>query len=162
MTGLTLGFGLNFTDLYESAGLERLDRRFVEWLGEADGDLGAQLLAARAQPDAVFTAGGESGLLIDLAPHLDDFIGELFGIGAALRQLAVRHEALAPLYAAKRLFVQRRAAKAFRPDQAADFDGQVLTSDLEAYLGIQFDELTFATRVLDWLGSEPAHADELD
>ena len=151
MTELTLGFGLAFTDLYENAGLEKLDRRFVEWLREADGDLASRLLAARAQPDAVIAAGGESRLLIDLAPHLDDFIGELFGIGAALRQLAARHEALTPLYAAKRLFVQRRAAKAFRPEQAAELDGRALTSALEAHLGIQFDELTFAVRVLDWL-----------
>src|SRR3954453_10102108 len=100
MTGLTLAFGLNFTDLYESAGLERLDRRFAEWLGEADSDLASRLLVARAQPEAVVADGGESRLLIDLAPHLDDFISELFGIGAALRQLAARHEALTPLYAA--------------------------------------------------------------
>ena len=162
MTGLTLGFGLNFTDLYENAGLEKLDRRFVEWLREADDDLASRLLAARAQPEAVIAAGDESRLLIDLAPHLDDFVGGLFGIGAALRQLAARHEALTPLYAAKRLFVQRRAAKAFRPDQAADLDGRVLTAALEVHLGIQFDELTFAARVLDWLGDEPAHAAELD
>jgi hypothetical protein len=107
MTELTLGFGLAFTDLYENAGLEKLDRRFVAWLREADGDLTARLLDARAQPDAL-AAGGESLLLTDLAPHLDDFIGELFGVGTALRQLAARHEALTPLYAAKRLFVQRR------------------------------------------------------
>ena len=161
MTGLTLGFGLAFTDLYESAGLEKLDRRFAEWLREADSDLASRLLAARAQPDVVIAAGGESLLLIDLAPHLDDFIGELFGIGPALRQLAARHEALTPLYAAKRLFVQRRAAKAFRSEQAAELDGPALTSELEAHLGIQFDELTFAVRVLDWLGDEPAHAEEL-
>ena len=41
MTELTLGFGLAFTDLYENAGLEKLDRRFVAWLREADGDLAA-------------------------------------------------------------------------------------------------------------------------
>src|SRR4051812_7868481 len=162
MMELNLGFGLAFTDLYENAGLEELDRRFAEGLGEADGGLVGLLLAARHQPDAVTAAGGESGLLIDLAPHLDDFIGELFGIGAALRQLAARHEALTPLYAAKRLFVQRRAAKAFRPEQAAELDGPALTSALEAHLGIQFDELTFAARVMDWLDQEQAHAGELD
>jgi hypothetical protein len=163
MTELTLGFGLAFTDLYDHAGLERLDRRFTGWLREADSVLAERLLAARVPPDVPALAGdgGESRLLIDLAPHLDDFIGELFGIGGALRQLAARHEALAPLYAAKRLFVQRRAAKAFRPEQVGELDGGALTSALEAHLGIQFDELTFATRVLHWLEDEPAHADEL-
>lgn len=163
MTELTLGFGLAFTDLYENAGLEKLDRRFIAWLGETDGDLTGRLLEARAQPDrAAAFPGGESGLLTALAPHLDDFIGELFGIGGPLRQLAARHQALAPLYAAKRLFVQRRAAKSFTPERAAVLDGKVLTSAIEAHLGVQFDELTFAARVLDWLADVPAHADELD
>ena len=156
MTELTLGFGLAFTDLYENAGLEKLDRRFIAWLGETDGDLTRRLLEARAQPDrAAAFAGGESGLLTALAPHLDDFIGELFGIGGPLRQLAARHQALTPLYAAKRLFVQRRAAKSFTPELAAGLDGIALTSALEAHLGVQFDELTFAARVLDWLADGP-------
>ena len=69
MTDLTLGFGLAFTDLYENAGLEKLDRRFITWLGETDGDLTGRLLEARAQPDRVAaSAGGESGLLTALAP----------------------------------------------------------------------------------------------
>ena len=101
MTELTLGFGLTFTDLYEHAGLETLDLQFIGWLREADsapaGNLADRLLAARA-PGSLTSPlagdGGESSLLIDLAPHLDDFVGELFGIGGALRQLAARHEAL--------------------------------------------------------------------
>ncbi len=79
-----------------------------------------------------------------------------------MRQLAARHQALTPLYAAKRLFVQRRAAKSFTPELAAGLDGIALTSALEAHLGVQFDELTFAARVLDWLADGAAHAAELD
>ncbi|EWY42699.1 FAD-dependent pyridine nucleotide-disulfide oxidoreductase [Skermanella stibiiresistens SB22] len=161
MTELSLGFGLTFSDLYEHAGLVRLDRRFVEYLGQGDGYLGDRLLAARACPGGLDPAT-ESALLIDLAPHVDDFIGRLFGISRALGDLAARHHELAPLYAAKRLFVQRRAAKAHKPEQAAGFDGAALTAALEASIGVQFDELTFAKAVMAWSEDEPAHAAELD
>ncbi len=64
-------------------------------------------------------AKDESNLLIDLGPHVEDFVGALFGIEAELRALAARTHALAPLYGCKRLFVQRRAVKAFKPERGA-------------------------------------------
>ena len=77
--GLVLGFDLRFEDLYHCEGLARLDRRFVDFLAMRNPDLHDRLLAARAEPDA--TAGkAESDLIVDLAPHLEDFLGELFGI----------------------------------------------------------------------------------
>ena len=36
-----------------------------------------------------------------------------------------------------------------------------LVQELEAHLGVQFDELTFAASVMEWIGQEPAHAAEL-
>ena len=36
-------------------------------------------MAARAAPDGL-DRKAESDLLVDLAPHLEDFLGELFGI----------------------------------------------------------------------------------
>src|SRR3712207_6805624 len=98
MTDLHLGFGLAFTDLYEHSGLVKLDRQFVAHLTEADSGLAGRLLAARAQPDTL-DRKAESELLIALAPHVEDFVGALFGIGPALRELAARHHTLAPLYA---------------------------------------------------------------
>ena len=44
-------------------------------------------LAARANPDAL-AAKAESELLLALAPHLDDFLGRLFGIEAEVQALA--------------------------------------------------------------------------
>src|SRR6266581_4126660 len=94
MTDLGLKHGLSFADLYERDGLVRHDR----------------LMMARAEPDAL-DRKAESDLLVDLAPHLEDFLGELFGIATEVRALQARHDKLAPLYAVKRLFVQRRAVK---------------------------------------------------
>ena len=160
MSELPLGFGLGFNDLYDHAGLARLDLAFLEHLSAADPDLATRLLAARAAPDAL-EARVESVLLTDLAPHLEDLIATLFGIGAELAELAARHGALATLYTCKRLFVQRRAAKAFKPEQAAAFDGAALAADLEKWLGPGFDEATFARQVMAWADDEAAHAEPL-
>jgi NADPH-dependent glutamate synthase beta subunit-like oxidoreductase/NAD(P)H-flavin reductase len=160
MSELTLGFGLGFNDLYDHAGLARLDRAFLERLAATDQDLVHRLLAARAAPDNL-EAKAESDLLIDLAPHLEDTLSALFDIGAELTALAGRHGALATLYTCKRLFVQRRAARAFKPEQAATFDGAALTAGLEDRLGVGFDEPAFARQVMTWAADETAHAEAL-
>ena len=79
-------------------------------------------MTARRDPDAVERLD-ESNLLVDLAPHLEDFIGELFGIAAEVRALQARHHELAPLYSVKRLFVQRRAVKGVKEADAVAIDG---------------------------------------
>ena len=107
---LTLGFDLRFEDLYCRDGLGA-PRRLLRRLAQArNGDLHNRLMTARAAPDGV-AARPESDLIVELAPELEDFIAELFGIAHEVRALRGRHEALAPLYSVKRLFVQRRAAK---------------------------------------------------
>ena len=160
MSELTLGFGLGFHDLYDHAGLARLDRAFLERLAADDACLANRLLIARAAPDSL-EAKAESELLIDLAPHLEDLIAALFDVQAELAALAAEHGALATLYTCKRLFVQRRAAKAFKPDQAAAFDGAALSAGLESWLGVECDEAAFARQVMAWLEDEATHAEAL-
>src|SRR3954468_17158604 len=96
------GFGLGFADLYAREGLVKIDRAFVAHLGETDQDLANRLLTARAEPGAL-EAKVESELLIELGPHLEDFLGRLFGIEEPVRALQARHHDLAPLYSVKRL-----------------------------------------------------------
>ncbi|WP_448206401.1 FAD-dependent oxidoreductase [Azospirillum sp. sgz302134] len=159
MADLSLGFGLAFQDLYVQDGLARLDRAFLDWLAAADQPLTNRLLAARAEPP---DGKAESDLLIALGPHLDDFLAALFGIRAELDELRARHTELAPLYTAKRLFVQRRAAKAVKPEAVADLDGAELAARLEDWLGAPLTEIGFARQVLAWMEEETAHAAQLD
>ena len=160
MNDLTLGFGLKFADLYDAAGLAQVDRAFLAYLTAARPEAANRLGAARAEP-AALTAKAESDLLIELAPHLEDFVGLLFGIRTEIAALAERTSDLAPLYACKRLFVQRRVAKAYKPEQAADLDGMVLTTALTALLGADFSELDFARRVMTWSADDTLHAEAL-
>src|ERR671930_410123 len=117
---LSLAFGLRFEDLYRRDGLVRLDGCFVEFLKRRNADLHNRLMAGRAAPEGV--AGKDySDLIVELAVELEDFIAALFGIARDVEALRSRHGALAPLYAVKRLFVQRRAAKKYSPEQAAEY-----------------------------------------
>ncbi len=47
---LRLAFGLAFEDLYDPAGLARLDGFFADELRRADAELSGRWLAARADP----------------------------------------------------------------------------------------------------------------
>ena len=158
---LSLAFGLRFEDLYCRTGLARLDGCFVEFLQRRNTDLHNRLMAARAAPDAL-AAKTYSDLIVELAVELDDFIAALFGVTDEVEALRKRHDSLAPLYAVKRLFVQRRAAKKYGPDQAASFDGQALRRELEPLIGGELTELRFAERVDAWMKAEAEHAAALD
>ena len=158
---LSLTFDLRFEDLYRRDGLVRLDGCFVEFLKRRNTGLHNRLMAGRAAPEGV--AGKEySDLIVELAVELEDFITALFGIARDVDALRSRHDALAPLYAVKRLFVQRRAAKKYSPEQAATFDGQALGAQLETLIGGALTELRFAGRVEAWMKAEAEHADALD
>jgi NADPH-dependent glutamate synthase beta subunit-like oxidoreductase/NAD(P)H-flavin reductase len=158
---LKLAHGLAFEDLYRREGLVRLDARFVDFLGTAEGALKDRLLAARENPDSL-ASKDESALLLDLAPHLERFVAQLFGIADEVLALARRHDETAPIYSVKRQFVQRRAASKIKPEEANGFDGTALERELRHLFGGRFDELTYATHVARWLEDEPAHQRELD
>ena len=93
-----LGFGLRFEDLYVREGLVRLDAAFLDQLLRSDLGLHGQLLDARLNP-AARTAKEQSELVIALAPHVEDFLGDLFGIQEEIEALQARHNALAPFFA---------------------------------------------------------------
>jgi len=158
---LSLAFGLRFEDLYCRDGLARLDGCFVDVLKRHNTDLHNRLTAGRAAPDEL-TAKAHSDLIVELAVELDDFIAVLFGVAREVEALRERHDSLAPLYAVKRLFVQRRAAKKYGPDQAASFDGQALRGQLETFIGGELTELRFAERIDAWMKAEAEHAAALD
>jgi len=162
---LRLPHGLAFADLYTTAGARALDERFVAHLAAADAGLAERFAVARADPGAL-GAKEEAALLIAVAPHLEDFLAALFGIEPEVRALEAAHHALAPLFAVKRQFVQRKAMNTYRADLAATLDGRALRSALDERLGPSADvpafERAFAAAVTAWQQDEAAHADALD
>jgi len=160
LQNLSLAYGFAFNDLYDHAGLLRIDAVFLEFLGESDPELRAQLEATRLSATDL-SSKAQSELLIALAPHLEDFLASLFGIETQVRALAGRHHELAPLYSCKRMFVQRRAMTKVKPEEVATIDGPALEAELTACIGTPFSELAYARQVGLWLEDETAHAGEL-
>ena len=158
---LALAYGFSFPDLFSRDGLDRLDQRFIERVAGDDPALAFRLAEARQDPDAL-DRKAESALLIELGPFLEDFLGELFGIADEVGALAAKHHELAPLYAVKRLFVQRKATNKYKADVAATFDGDALRAELAKRMSGPFSELAFANAVQDWQKDEAANADVLD
>ncbi|MFN2426747.1 MAG: FAD-dependent oxidoreductase [Candidatus Binatia bacterium] len=151
-------FGISFSDLYDREGLGKLDAAFLARLATSDAALAERLVAARGNPPAL-ASKEESTLLLELAPHLDSFIGKLFGIEKELAALEQRHRDLGPLFEIKRQFVQRRPVSAVPAAEAAAFDGDALTTAISAVVGaapgedIELFEIAFANAVARWLAA---------
>lgn len=103
---MKLNYNLHFEDLYSSTGCIKIDELFKEHLNSVG--LLSKLEFARTNP---LLGKEESDLILELAPHLEDFIAKLFSIESEVAILSKKHDALAPIYKCKRLFIQRQAAK---------------------------------------------------
>jgi NADPH-dependent glutamate synthase beta subunit-like oxidoreductase/NAD(P)H-flavin reductase len=159
---LQLKWGFSFEDLYSRAGLVRLDAAFLDHLRAADSGLRDRLDAARAvPPERPPDRKTASALLIDLAPHVEDFLGALFGIEAEVKALQERHNALEPLYALKRKFVQKKAISGVTAEQAGAIHGAGLAAELEALFGEPLTEASFVEHVSRWLEREAGHSASL-
>ncbi len=92
--GCSLRFGFEFDDLYRREGLLKLDSAFLSQLLDRAPELHARLESARRDPSGL-PPKAESELIVELAPYLEDFVGQLFGIEAELREL--QQAAILPL-----------------------------------------------------------------
>src|SRR4029077_12366642 len=128
---LHLAFGFSFEDLYSRDGLVRMDAAFLEYAESTNAGLFQRLGQARSTPGAL-SPKQNSELIIELAPLVEDFIAELFGISREAGALAARHEVLGPLYDIKRKFVQKKPISGETRDQATAIEGPALAAELES------------------------------
>jgi NADPH-dependent glutamate synthase beta subunit-like oxidoreductase/NAD(P)H-flavin reductase len=159
-TQLDLKFGFSFEDLYRREGLVRVDAEFRRHLQAVNAPLLQRLVAVRENPSSL-DRKQQSDLIVELAPHVEDFIGELFGISAALRTLQTKHHALAPIYALKRRFVQKKAISGVSKEQASAINGLAVAAELEALFNEPLTEASYVEHVSRWLDAEPDHESQL-
>jgi len=154
---LTLAHGLSFEDLYRMGGLKRIDDIFLTALATGDEALHTRLHDGREHPD-LLSPKEHSALLMDLAPHLETFLAELFGIRAQV--LARKKQQLANelISTCKRKFIQR----AIKGVQVENDEGEALISAMTALCGAPFDERCYASRVIEWLKNPKQHAHALE
>ncbi|MGA3206110.1 MAG: pyridine nucleotide-disulfide oxidoreductase, partial [Bryobacteraceae bacterium] len=153
---MSLQFGLSFDDLYRREGLLRIDAAFVDHLKAVDAGLCARLMDARVHSRSRKL---QSELMVELAPHVDDFVGGLFGIST--EALEARHEALGPVYALKRKFIQKKAISGVTAEKASAINGRAAAMELEALFNEPLTEASFVDHVSRWLEDEANHAAEL-
>ncbi|HLH43580.1 MAG TPA: FAD-dependent oxidoreductase [Bryobacteraceae bacterium] len=153
--------GIPIVDLYSRQGLEQLDELFLQRLDQTNTELHHRLILARRDP-ASWQDKSRSELIIELAPRLEDFLGDQFGISRELSELQASHHELAPLYAVKRKFVQRRAISGMTAEQASSIDGEAIAGELEKRFGGPLTERVFADHVSRWLEAESQYAADID
>jgi NADPH-dependent glutamate synthase beta subunit-like oxidoreductase/NAD(P)H-flavin reductase len=157
---LHLAFGFSFEDLYRQPSLARLDAAFLDHLDAAAPALAARLAEGRANP-LLLTRKQQSELVVEAAPYVEDFIGELFGITREIAELQARHNALAPIYALKRRFVQKKALSGATAEQAEALHGAALQAELEALINEALTEQSYVEHVSRWLDREAEHGPQL-
>ena len=143
-------YGLSIADFYSQHGLSTIDRHFIDLLVATDSSLHTQLVSARANPKGL-TDLQTSQLLLDVAPVLEDFIAGLFKITAPLTALRLAHTELAPVFVAKRKFVQRLSLRSITAQEANSFNQQAVLEDLTTHLGAHWTEMQFAEVAVKWL-----------
>ena len=109
---MQLSFGLVFEDLYSRDGLEKLHAEFLKNNPPQD--------------------------MLERAKAAEDFLAELFNIRNEVAELKSKHDKLAPIFSAKKLFVQRAMKKYLKSES------QALSFELD-------DELDAATKILRWM-----------
>ena len=157
---MKLAFGLTFEDLYNHDGLAKLDAEFIKELAKSDADLHNRFVKERNEN--ALEKKDLSNLLIDVAPHIEDFVANLFDIKEQVRKIANEHDELANIYSCKRLFVQRQVAKKYKKDAAIGFDGAQIRAKLEELFGEELTEKTYADNVNAWLDNKDSNEDKID
>lgn len=122
-----------FSAHFQAQNLAELDQKFLAYLNDHDPLLNLSLIAYRHAPDSL-TALQISELLLAVAPVLESFIAEIFGIQTELQSAQAARHAELPILEFKKWFVQRRARR--RLNQAESFES---FAELDSWLSLQLE-----------------------
>ncbi|MHB1586046.1 MAG: pyridine nucleotide-disulfide oxidoreductase [Acidiferrobacteraceae bacterium] len=155
--------GFSFPELLTAAGLERLDRAFLEALRSHDPALAQALSSYRDQPMPAVSPE-TSALLIACASFLEDYVARLFGIepGVALARAVTRSHDVVMQF--KKHYVLRRARR-YAGEITRSFDD--LNRWLEgetASAGVDASDREGAVALLGerWLEAADSHGPEIE
>ncbi|MBA2378178.1 MAG: FAD-dependent oxidoreductase, partial [Blastocatellia bacterium] len=131
--------GFSYSDLFDAEKLKALAEKFYEEVAEREPALFDALSQYIASHGQGFEKRVESQILTDAAPYLSDFIARLFGITSErseMERLILQQD---PIWKYK-FFVQRRAAKTYKPEAAAELNGVEINSAMRDLWHHGFDE----------------------
>lgn len=149
---LSLSFGLTFQDLYRRESLLRLHEIFQSYLKERDSSL-YQRYESSSPTD--------TEILVELAPFLEDFLGELFNIKNEIHTLQQNHHALSSIHYVKRQFIQRWALRNYSLVDVESIDANELRSLLQKELNSTLTQLSLANKIQFWMLNEEIYKEVL-
>lgn len=110
---LNPALALDFEDLYNAEGLQKIDTKFNEFFATKNPDLYLNFVTLKSNPDS-FSKKDQTPILIDVARVVEDFLVYLFDIEKENSVLKNDHKVLQKVSFVKREFVQRIVAKKFK------------------------------------------------
>jgi len=113
--------GFRFSDLFDAGRLKDLADEFYAEVGVNDEILHAALTKYIAARGSGYERKVESKILTDSAPFLSNFIARLFNIDRERSELEKNILVQNPVWKYK-FFVQRRAAKKYKPELVAELN----------------------------------------
>ncbi len=159
---LTLSrYNIDFNKLNKPEGLQKLDEVFLQTLTDIDASLAERLKAYRLR-DEDLPGTENSDLLLSIAPYLEGFLGQLFGIEA---ELAAQRQAILAddiVMQFKQAFVQKRVKKFRKPIETSFAE---LTAGLRmglGYVGDGDEERAIAEFAMALLEDEAANAEVIE
>ncbi|MCO5334675.1 MAG: FAD-dependent oxidoreductase [Pyrinomonadaceae bacterium] len=128
-----------YSDLFDPIKLRSLTLDFYKEVTDKDPVLGESLQKYIAAGGIGYERRAESKILTDAAPFLSDFVARLFGVSKEREWLGKQITIQNPIWKYK-FFVQRRAAKKFKPDQLAELHEAKLWLAVTQLRNAAFDE----------------------
>ncbi len=119
---LNPALALDFYDLYNSEGLQKVEEKFQQFFAIKNQNLHQNFAALKNNPLS-FDKKQQTAILIEAARALEDFLVYLFNIEKENLALKNEHAVLQKIYFVKREFVQRIVAKKFK-EAPLDVDGR--------------------------------------
>jgi len=130
--------GFRYSDLFDPARLASLTEAFYAEVAAGEPVLHEALRRYIDNGGAGFEKRAASKVLTDSAPFLSDFIARMFGITKETAELEREILRQNPIWTYK-FFVQRRAVKAFTPEQLSAFDHNEVSQALSELRISAFD-----------------------
>lgn len=132
---LNPALALDFYDLYNFEGLQKVDVKFHEFFATKNHAIYNDFVALKNNP-ASFVKKQQMKILIDTARVVEDFLVYLFNIEKENLALRNEHDLLQKIYFVKREFVQRIVAKKFK-EAPLNIDGREFLAELETAFDIK-------------------------
>ncbi len=131
--------GFFYSDLFDSVKLKALGEAFYADVAAKEPVLHGALIKYIANRGEGYEPKVASKILTDAAPYLSDFIGRMFQVGRERDELSRNITTQNPVWKFK-FFVQRRAVKKYKPEQAAELNEAQLWQAVTELRNKGFDE----------------------